>query len=116
MQPFLVLRSFAAADVERVRALADAVEAATGIVPLGDDAWTGMHAAAGRDRGLLDETGDAYAHLAHHHAGEWSLELAVLPGVADARRDELIAGAIELVREEGGGHVTLLGAWRERRR
>ena len=106
MQSFLVLRSFAAADVERVRVLADAVEAATGIVPLGDDAWTGMHAAAGRDRGLLDETGDAYAHLAHHHASEWSLELAVLPGVADARRDELIAGAIELVREEGGGHLT----------
>jgi mycothiol synthase len=106
VQSFLVLRSFAAADVERVRALADAVEAATGIVPLGDDAWTGMHAAAGRDRGLLDETGDAYAHLAHHHAGEWSLELAVLPGVADARRDELMVGAIELVGEEGGGHVT----------
>jgi mycothiol synthase len=106
VQSFLVLRSFAAADVERVRVLADAVEAATGIVPLGDDAWTGMHAAAGRDRGLLDETGDGYAHLAHHHASEWSLELAVLPGVADARRDELIAGAIELVREEGGGRLT----------
>ncbi|HEX4532572.1 MAG TPA: mycothiol synthase [Acidimicrobiia bacterium] len=106
MQSFLVLRRFAAADVERVRALTDAVEAATGIEPLGDDAWTGMHAAAGRDRGLLADTGDAYAHLAHHHAGEWSLELAVLPGVADERRDQLIAAAVELVRDEGGGHVT----------
>ena len=106
VQSFLVLRSFAAADVERVRALTDAVEAATGIEPLGDDAWTGMHTAAGRDRGLLADTGDAYAHLAHHHAGEWSLELAVLPGVADERRDQLIAAAVELVREDGGGHVT----------
>jgi mycothiol synthase len=106
VQSFLVLRSFAPADVERVRTLTDTVEAATGIVPLGDDAWTGMHAAAGRDRGLLDDTGDAYAHLAHHHVGEWSLELAVLPGVADDRRDELIAAAIDVVRDEGGGHVT----------
>jgi mycothiol synthase len=106
VQSFLVLRGFAAADVERVRALTDAVEAATGIVPLGDDAWTGLHAAAGRDQGVLSDTGDAYAHLAHHHAGEWSLELAVLPGVADERRDQLIAAAVELVREEGGGHVT----------
>jgi len=106
VQSFLVLRGFAAADVERVRALTDAVEAATGIEPLGDDAWTGMHAGAGRDRGLLADTGDAYAHLAHHHAGEWSLELAVLPGVADERRDQLIAAAVELVRDDGGGHVT----------
>ena len=59
-----VLRDFSAADVARVRALSDAVEAATGIVPLGDDAWTGMHALAGRDRGIFDERGDAYAHLA----------------------------------------------------
>jgi mycothiol synthase len=106
VQSFLVLRTFAADDVERVRTLADTVEAATGIVPLGDDAWTGLHAAAGRDRGLLDDRGDAYAHLAHHHTAEWSLELAVLPGVDDDRRDELIAAAIDVVRDDGGGHVT----------
>jgi mycothiol synthase len=103
-----VLRTFSPADVERIRALSDAVELATGIVPLGDDAWTGMHAAAGRDRGVLDADADAdaYAHLAHHHAGEWSLELAALPEVAGARRDELLDAAVDLVREEGGGHVT----------
>jgi len=103
---FEVLRDFTRAEVERVRSLSDAVEAVTGVVPLGDDAWTGMHAAAGRDRGVLDDTGNAYAHLAHHHAQEWSLELVVLPGVAAERRDALIDAAVALVRAEGGGHVT----------
>ena len=74
-----MLRDFTPADVARVRALADAVEAATGIVPLGDDAWTGMHALAGRDRGVFDASGDAYAHLARHHDDEWSVELVVAP-------------------------------------
>jgi mycothiol synthase len=100
-----VLRDFGAADVARVRALTDAVELATGVVPLGDDAWTGMHAARGRDIGLLDASGDAYAHLAHHHAGEWSVELVVRPGTPD-RRDELLAEAVALVKADGGGHVT----------
>jgi mycothiol synthase len=100
-----VLRDFAPADVDRVRELTDAIERATGIAPLGDDAWTGMHAANGRDLGLLDRSGDAYAHLAHHHEGQWSLELALRPGTPD-RRDELLARALELVGAEGGGHVT----------
>ena len=100
-----MLREFAPADVERVRELTDAIEVTTGIVPLGDDAWTGMHAANGRDLGLLDSSDDAYAHLAHHHEGEWSLELALRPATAD-RRDELIARALEPVAAEGGGHVT----------
>jgi mycothiol synthase len=105
VQSFRVLRDFGPDDVERVRALADDVETATGIVPFGDDAWTGMHAAQGRDRGLIDENGDAYAHLAHHHEGEWSLELAVRPGTPDVR-DQLLAHALEVVAAEGGGHVT----------
>jgi mycothiol synthase len=105
VQSFQVLRDFAPADVARVRTLVDDVAATTGIVPLGDDAWTGMHAAQGRDRGLLDASGDAYAHLAHHHAGEWLLELAVRTGTPD-RRADLLARALELVADEGGGHVT----------
>ncbi len=100
-----MLQDFAPADVGRIRALADAVETATGVVPFGDDAWTGMHAAHGRDRGLLSDDGNAYAHLAHHHASEWSLELAVRPGATDVRA-ALLAGALDLVRREGGGHVT----------
>jgi mycothiol synthase len=100
-----VLADFGAADVARIRALADAVEAATGAMPFGDDAWTGMHAAQGRDRGLLTAGGDAYAHLAHHHAAEWSLELALRPGAPDVRAD-LVAAALGLVAREGGGHVT----------
>lgn len=101
-----VLREFSATDIARIRALADEVETATGVAPFGDDAWTGMHAAHGRDRGLLTTSGDAYAHLAHHHDREWSLELAVRPGTADAR-DELQRAALEVVAAEGGGRVTL---------
>ena len=100
-----VLRDFSADDVARVRALADAVERETGIVPLGDDAWTGMHALAGRDRGLFDEHGDAYAHLARHHDDEWSIELMARPGVA-VDLDALLADAVDVIAAEGGGHVT----------
>jgi mycothiol synthase len=100
-----VLQDFTAADVERIRTLADDIETATGVVPFGDDAWTGMHAARGRDRGLLVGDGDAYAHLAHHHAAEWSLELATRPGAPDVR-PQLLAAALDVVGQEGGGHVT----------
>jgi mycothiol synthase len=100
-----VLREFSADDVARVRALADAVEAATGIVPLGDDAWTGMHARTGRDRGLVDPSGAAYAHLARHHEHEWSIELVVLPD-ATVDRDALLADALAVIADDGGGHVT----------
>jgi mycothiol synthase len=100
-----VLRDFSTDDVARVRALADAVEAVTGIVPLGDDAWTGMHARTGRDRGLFDPSGEAYAHLARHHEHEWSIELVVPPD-ASVDRDALLADALVVIADEGGGHVT----------
>ncbi len=100
-----VVRDFSADDVARVRALTDAIESATGVAPLGDDAWTGMHTLVGRDRGLFDDSGDAYAHLARHHADEWSVELAVLPDV-DVDLDALLATALDLIAQEGGGHVT----------
>jgi mycothiol synthase len=105
MDSVQVLSDFTAADVERIRTLADEVETATGVVPFGDDAWTGMHAARGRDRGLLVGDGDAYAHLAHHHAAEWSLELAQRPGAPDVRA-QLLKVALEIIGREGGGHVT----------
>ncbi len=103
-----VLREFTAGDVEHIQTLADAVEAATGIVPLGDDAWTGIHAARGRDRGLLVGDTDAYAHLSHHHAGEWSIEFVVHPDAPDTPDvgAELLAAALGLIGREGGGHVT----------
>jgi len=100
-----VLRDFSDADVARVRALADDAEAATGIVPLGDDAWTGMHSLAGRDRGVFDDSGGAYAHLARHHEDEWSIELVARPG-ATADLDALLAEALGVVAADGGGHVT----------
>jgi mycothiol synthase len=100
-----VLREFTDGDVARIRALADAVEDATGIVPLGDDAWTGMHAMTGRDRGLVEESGTAYAHLARHHEADWSLELVARPDAA-VDLDALLADALTVVAAEGGGHVT----------
>ena len=100
-----VLRDFSADDVARVRALAEAVEESTGIVPLGDDAWTGMHALAGRDRGLFDDRGDAYAHLARHHDREWSVELVARPGV-EVDLGSLLTDAVGVIAAEGGGHVT----------
>jgi mycothiol synthase len=100
-----VLRDFSAADVERVRALSDAVESATGVVPLGDDAWTGMHAMSGRDRGFFTDAGDAYAHLARHHHREWSVELVAVPE-AVGELDAMLDDAVAVVATEGGGHVT----------
>jgi mycothiol synthase len=102
----LVLRDFSAADVARIRALTDEVEATTGVAPFGDDAWTGMRASSGRDRGLFADSGAAYAHLAHHHDDEWSLEVAVRPVVTDDERDALVAAALDVVAAECGGHVT----------
>jgi mycothiol synthase len=99
------VRDFSTDDVARVRALADAVEASSGIVPLGDDAWTGMHALAGRDRGVFDDTGDAYAHVARHHEGEWSIELVARPG-PPVDLDGLLAESLRVIGAEGGGHVT----------
>ena len=100
-----VLRDFTPADVDRIRALADGVESATGIVPLGDDAWTGMHEFAGRDRGIFDATGEGYAHLARHHVDEWSVELVALPD-SDVDRDALLAAAVDVAAAEGGGRLT----------
>lgn len=100
-----MLRQFSDTDVARVRALSDDVERATGIVPLGDDAWTGMHALAGRDRGVIDASGDAYAHLARHHEHEWSIELVARPATP-VDLDALLAEALAVVAADGGGHVT----------
>jgi mycothiol synthase len=100
-----VVRDFTPADVARIRALTDAIESSTGIVPLGDDAWTGMHALAGRDRGIFDASYDAYAHLARHHTDEWSVELAALPDTA-VDLGALLSAALAEVADEGGGHVT----------
>jgi mycothiol synthase len=102
------LKSFGADDIDAISLLASAVEDATGVEPLSDDAWTGLHAAHDRDRGLaVDGIGglDAYVHLAHHHDAEWALEVALRPGLDDVR-PELIDQAVELIASEGGGHVT----------
>jgi hypothetical protein len=107
-----VLQQFAPADVDAITSLARAVEDVDGVSPLDDDDWTGLHTAAeGRDRGLAVEDSDgrldAYAHLAHHHPGEWSVSLVTRPGAADVRL-ALLAHAVDVVADAGGGHLT---AW-----
>jgi len=105
------LDTFTSGDVEVVRALADAVEARTGVVQFNDETWAGLagHSVLG-DRGFLVRDGDgaavAYAHLAHHHAGEWSLEVAALDGGSEVR-SRLVHDAVETVAAQGGGHLTL---------
>jgi mycothiol synthase len=108
MPDMRVLREFAPADVARVLDLARAVEAATGVIPLDDDALTGLRDAPGRDCGILVVDAGraiAYAHLAHHHPRQWSLSI-VAPGAGAPHRHPLVHHALELVGQEGGGHVT----------
>jgi mycothiol synthase len=105
------LERFAPADVRAIRALADAVEDASGAPPFGEVTWDGL---AGRgllgDCGLIvrGPSGDAlaYAHVAHHQPDEWIVELAAAPTV-DGVKPLLLARAVEVVADAGGGHVTL---------
>jgi mycothiol synthase len=112
METVRVAREFSSADVAAVHALADAVESRTGVGPFGDETWAGLEEHSGHaDVGLFVDgpAGElrAYAHLAHHHTNEWSIELASLgdgdeaaPAAALARR------AVEVVAADGGGHLT----------
>jgi mycothiol synthase len=106
------LDRFAPADVGAIRVLADTVEDASGASPFGEVTWDGL---AGRgvlgDHGLLvrDPSGEAalaYAHVAHHQPDEWVVELATAPE-ATGLEPSLLARAIDLVANEGGGHLTL---------
>ena len=91
-----VLQRFAPADVAAITALATVVEAATGVVPV-QRRRVDRHArrlvtdTRRRPRpGLLvpgdGDPLDAYAHLAHHHAGEWSARVRGAPGLARSPR------------------------------
>jgi len=105
------LERFAPADVRAVRELADAVEEASGVAPFGEVTWDGL---AGRgllgDSGLIvrgsSEDARAYAHVAHHQPEEWIVELAAAPEAAGVE-PLLLARAIAVVADAGGGHVTL---------
>ncbi len=106
-----VLDHFAPVDVAAIRVLADEVESTSGGQPFGEVTWDGL---AGRgilgDRGVLLPAPDggvmAYAHLAHHHPSEWSLELAALPEASNAA-PVLLETARQVIATDGGGHVTL---------
>ena len=111
MPSMRVLREFAPDDLARITRLAEAAEQATGIPPLDDDAWTGLRDTTGRDTGIaLDADGGdslaAYAHLAQHHPGEWSVSVIVRPGATDTRGD-LLRAALDHIGAVGGGRVTV---------
>jgi mycothiol synthase len=105
-----VVRDFTHDHEHAVRALSQAVEARDGVPPFGDDTWRAFRGTGSGDVGLLLDGADggtvAYAHLAHHHADEWSLEVAARDGVAGACPD-LVDRAVAEVAARGGGHVTL---------
>jgi mycothiol synthase len=102
------------ADLERaVRALAASAAVTDSVPPFGDDTWRAFDGTApGTDVGLVIAAGDppdevaAYAHLAHHHDGEWSLELAARPDAVDDLTS-LVDAALTTVAARGGGHVSL---------
>ena len=108
-----LLETFGPADVAAVRTVADAVEA-SGTEPFGAETWAGLTDAGVRgDRGVLatDDSGRplGYAHAAHHHDGEWSIEVAasrVTEG-EDAVGSSLLDHAIDAIAQAGGGHATL---------
>ena len=82
-----------------------------GAAPFGEVTWDGL---AGRgllgDSGLIvrgpSEDALAYAHVAHHQPQEWIVELAAAAAAADLQ-PLLLARAIDVVGDAGGGHVTL---------
>ena len=101
------------AELERaVRALAEVAAGTDAIPPFGDDTWRAFGGTApGDDVGLVVDDGDgaaAYAHLADHRDGEWSLELAARPDAVDDLT-QLVEAALASVAERGGGHVSLWG-------
>lgn len=106
-----VLEQFAPDDVDAIRGLDEEVERATGTAPFGEITWLGMKEGSARtDLGLLvqgpEAMPDAYAHVARHHDGEWSLEAAIRPGTPDVRV-HLLRAAFAEVASRGGGHVTM---------
>jgi mycothiol synthase len=106
-----VLDTLSPADVAAVRAIAEDVESTTGIDPFGAETWAGV---AGNsvlgDLGVLARNGAAepvaYAHAAHHHDDEWSIEVAAVDGDGAAAA-QVLAAATDAVAAAGGGHVTL---------
>ena len=100
-----VVRNIDREGVEKVKHLLDAVRDHDRHAPLGEHKWLDL--AFGKDFIAIvssDDRGIAgYAHLSRH-GPRWGLETVVRPGRADLR-EHLITRALDVVRDEGGGHV-----------
>ncbi len=112
------LRTFAPDTVAAIRSLAARADAdpSGAVGALTDLTWRGLDGrGAGHDLGLLVEADDgapvAYAHLAtehtaNEHTRQWTIELLDRRDDVDATH-QLLADALDLVREDGHAHVTL---------
>jgi mycothiol synthase len=111
-----IKRSLDAADRAAVEHLLHVAEHADGHPPVDEHRWLDM-AEGGRAAyaGLVAwEPGHdhpvAYAQVSRGHAHSWALDLAIDPHHRyDARAiaPELLSAALELIADEGGGHVHL---------
>ncbi|MET0894836.1 MAG: mycothiol synthase [Acidimicrobiia bacterium] len=104
-----VVRTPTADDAAALHALADTIEARDGVSPFGDETWSALDGLAEHDHFALfagdPPSGSAAAHLARHHAEEWSLEVASIDPDDGALRG-LVDQALDTVAQHGGGHVT----------
>jgi mycothiol synthase len=103
-----VLRRFAPADLDAVRALAEAVESTGAAPPFGEATWRSLADGAGGVGVVVSVDGivTAYAHLTHHHTHGWSFEVAAGPE-AKGEWLGLVEPAMGAVAADGGGHVSL---------
>jgi mycothiol synthase len=110
-----VLREAGDAEIDRLRPLLDAAREHDHHEPLGEHKWLDLvHGGRQRFAGIVASEPDhehpaGYAHLSRHpDRAQWGLEIVVHPehrGVGVEA--ELVAAALRVCGEEGGGHLHL---------
>jgi mycothiol synthase len=100
-----VVRNIERDRLDKITALLDKARDHDGHAPLGEHKWLDL--VFGKDFvAVVASEGDevvGYAHLSKHGSG-WGLETVVAPEHR-AVTEELIARALDVVHEQGGGHV-----------
>jgi mycothiol synthase len=104
-----VVRNIGPELLEAISRLIDAARTHDGHNPLGEHKWLDLTAGHDGFVGIVAKEDDGevvgYAHLSRHPSG-WGLETVVHPERREEPlHEELIRRALEVVREEGGGHV-----------
>ncbi len=108
-----IIREIDEQQLSALQSLFDAAREHDHHAPLGEHKWLDLvHGGRRAFAGVIGREGEAivgYTHLSRHHkpsGAQWGLEVVVHPDRRgkDAEED-LLRRAIELVAEEGGGHV-----------